>query len=126
LIEEEIYWAIDIVLSIIFSYWIEYINNGQKYKVIFKITGSFEDPYEVADIVDDVLKDVTTKKKQNIATEQTIDYNIWQNKFENSNRFFRELNKKLEANNDFKSLGAKLKRINVNRKLIIIGIENAN
>jgi len=126
LIEEAMNWAIEKVLSRINAYWKEDINNGQQYKVIFKITGSFEDPYEVADIVDDVLKDVTTKKKQNIATEQTIDYNIWQNKFENSNRFFRELNKKLEANNDFKSLGAKLKRINVNRKLIIIGIENAN
>lgn len=124
LIEEAMNWAIEKVLSRINAYWKEDIANGQQYKVIFKMTGSFEDPYEVADIVDDVLKDMTTKRKQNIVTEQTIDYNIWQNKFENSNRMFRELNKRLEANSEFKNLGAKLKRINVNRKLIIIGIEN--
>lgn len=124
LIEEAMNDAIDRVLSRITAYWKTDAQNGRQYKVIFKLTGSFSDPYLISDAIDDVLREVTTKRKQNVATEQTVDYIVWQNKYENANRMFRDISKKLEEHPDFTDEGAVAKRLSVNRKLLIIGIEN--
>jgi hypothetical protein len=123
-VEEAMKDAIDKVLARINAYWKEDLKNGQQYKVLFKITGKFEDAYVISDAIDETLKGLTTKRKQNVVTEKTVDYIIWQNKFENTSKFFRELTKKLEQNNEFKDTGAKLKRLNVNRKMIMIEVLN--
>jgi hypothetical protein len=124
LIEEAMNDAIDKVLARINAYWKEDLKNGRQYKVIFKITGKFDDPQELGDLIDDVLKGMTTKKKLNVQTEKTLDYIIWQNKFEDTKEMFRALTKGLDANKDFKGSGAKVKRLNVNRKMIILEVLN--
>jgi hypothetical protein len=37
---------------------------------------------------------------------------------------FRELDKRMKENKDFIGANGKLKRINMNRKLLLIGVEN--
>ncbi|MBS4027493.1 MAG: hypothetical protein KGZ58_02555 [Ignavibacteriales bacterium] len=123
-IEEAMNDAIDKVLSRISAYWKEDASRGQQYKLIFNITGTFDDAYVISDAIDDVLGTMTTQKKQNIATEKTVDYIIWQKEFESTSKLFRELDKRLKENTDFSGANAKLKRVNVNRKLILVSIEN--
>ncbi|MGE5498716.1 MAG: DUF6175 family protein [Syntrophothermus sp.] len=123
-IEEAMNDAIDKVLNRINAYWKDDLQFGQQYKLIMNITGTFSDAYAISDAVDDVLKEVTTKRKQNMATEKVIDYIVWQKKFENTGRMFRELKKKFDENSELKAENATVKRINVNRKLMILSVEN--
>jgi hypothetical protein len=125
LIEMAMNDAIEKVLNKINAYWKDDLKNGQQYKLIVKITGRFDDPMAVGDMLDDVLKGITTKRKQNSATEKTVDYTIWQNQFENTSKLFRELSKRVDQNKDAQSLGVKMKRINVNRKMIILEATHA-
>ncbi|MCL4509755.1 MAG: DUF6175 family protein [Bacteroidetes bacterium] len=124
-IEEAMNDAVDKVLSRISAYWKDDIARGQQYKLIFKITGKFEDPYVISDAVDEVLKGLTNQRKQIAVTEKTVDYIVWQKNVENTSRFFRELSKAFDSNKDLKDAGAKLKRINLNRKLMLMSIENS-
>jgi hypothetical protein len=125
LIEEAMNFAIDRVLSRINAYWKDDIATGRQYKVIFRITGRFDNPDELTDALEDVLKEVTTKRKNNITTKETSDWILWQNSYESERDFFKAMSKAFESNKDIKKLGAKLKRINVNRKLMLLEITNA-
>ncbi len=125
LIEEAMNFAIDRVLSRINAYWKEDIASGRQYKVIFRITGKFDDPNNLTDALEDVLKEVTTKRKNNATTKETADWILWQNSYESERDFFKALSKAFESNKDIKKLGAKLKRINVNRKLMLLEIVNS-
>lgn len=125
LIEEAMNFAIDRVLSRINAYWKEDIAVGRQYKVIFRITGKFSDPDELTDALEDVLKEVTTKRKNNATTKETSDWILWQNSYESERDFFKAMSKAFESNKDIKKLGAKLKRINVNRKLMLLEIINS-
>ena len=125
LIEMAMNDAIEKVLTKINAYWKDDLRIGQQYKLIIKITGRFDDPLAVGDMFDDVLKGMTTKRKQNAATEKTVDYIIWQNQFENTIGLFRELSKRVEQNNDARQMGVKVKRLNVNRKMIILEATHA-
>ncbi|MFN3426134.1 MAG: DUF6175 family protein [Candidatus Thermochlorobacter sp.] len=125
LIEEAMNFAIDRVLSRINAYWKEDIASGRQYKVIFRITGKFDDPDDLTDALEDVLKEVTTKRKNNATTKETADWILWQNSYESERDFFKAISKAFESNKDIKKLGAKLKRINVNRKLMLLEIVNS-
>jgi hypothetical protein len=125
LIEEAMNGAIDRVLSRINGYWKDDLAQGRQYKLIFRITGNFDDPDELTDALEDVMKKVTTKRKVNIATKETVDMVAWQNQFESESKFFRAMAKEFETNKDIKKIGAKLKRINVNRKLMLLEIINS-
>ncbi|MCS7212471.1 MAG: DUF6175 family protein [Chloroherpetonaceae bacterium] len=125
LIEEAMNFAIDRVLSRINAYWKEDIATGRQYKVVFRITGKFSDPDELTDALEDVLKEVTTKRKNNATTKETSDWILWQNSYESERDFFKAMSKAFESNKDIKKLGAKLKRINVNRKLMLLEITNS-
>ncbi|MFN3385553.1 MAG: DUF6175 family protein [Candidatus Thermochlorobacter sp.] len=125
LIEEAMNFAIDRVLSRINAYWKEDIATGRQYKVIFRITGKFDDPDDLTDALEDVLKEVTTKRKNNATTKETADWILWQNSYESERDFFKAISKAFESNKDIKKLGAKLKRINVNRKLMLLEIVNS-
>ncbi|MBM4166824.1 MAG: hypothetical protein FJ218_07930 [Ignavibacteria bacterium] len=125
LIEEAMNDAIDKVLSRISAYWKEDATRGQQYKLIFNIIGTFEDAYAIYDAIDDVFGTMTTQKKQNIATDKTVEYIIWQKEFENTSKLFREFDKRLKENKDFSEANAKLQRLHINRKLILIGVVNA-
>jgi len=124
LIEEAMNDAIDKVLSRINAYWKDDLKMGQQYKLIFNITGTFSDADAIAEGVDDVLTAMTTKKKENVSTDKVMDYIIWQKQYDSTNKMFRELKKKMEANSNFQSENATVKKINVNRKLMILSIEN--
>lgn len=125
LIEEAMNFAIDRVLSRINAYWKEDISSGRQYKVIFRITGKFDDPDDLTDALEDVLKEVTTKRKNNATTKETADWILWQNSYESERDFFKAISKAFESNKDIKKLGAKLKRININRKLMLLEIVNS-
>ncbi|PIO49208.1 MAG: hypothetical protein CMR00_00580 [[Chlorobium] sp. 445] len=125
LIEEAMNFAIDRVLSRINAYWKEDIASGRQYKVIFRITGKFDDPDDLTDALEDVLKEVTTKRKNNATTKETVDWILWQNSYESERDFFKAISKAFEANKNIKKLGAKLKRVNVNRKLMLLEIINS-
>lgn len=118
-------FAIDRVLSRINAYWKEDIASGRQYKVIFRITGKFDDPDDLTDALEDVLKEVTTKRKNNATTKETVDWILWQNSYESERDFFKAISKAFEANKNIKKLGAKLKRVNVNRKLMLLEIINS-
>ncbi|MBC8043437.1 MAG: hypothetical protein IAF08_08325 [Rhizobacter sp.] len=123
LIEEAMGGAIDKVLTRIDAYWKADIVRGIQYKLIFKITGKFSDPYAISDAIDDALKELTSERKQITASEKTVDYTVWQKKYDSSSRFFRDFAKALEQNEEFKGERAKLKRINVNRKILLLSVE---
>lgn len=123
LIEEAMGGAIDKVLTRIDAYWKADVVRGVQYKLIFKITGKFSDPYAISDAIDDALKELTSERKQITASEKTVDYTVWQKKYDSSSRFFRDFAKALETNEDFKGERAKLKRINVNRKILLLSVE---
>jgi len=120
LIEMAMNDAIEKVLTKINAYWKDDLRIGQQYKLIVKITGRFDDPLGIGDMFDDVLKGITVKRKQIAATEKTVDYVIWQNQFENTIGLFKELSKRVDQNKDARNMGIKLKRLNMNRKLIIL------
>ncbi len=124
-IEEAMNDAVDKVLSRISAYWKEDAVRGQQYKIIFTISGVFEDVTIVQDGIDEELGSITAKRKQNIVTDKTMDYIVWQKQFESPAKMFRELDKRMKDNKDFIGASGKLKRINMNRKLLLIGVENA-
>jgi hypothetical protein len=125
LIEMAMNDAIEKVLTKINAYWKDDLKSGQQYKLIVKISGRFDDPMAVGDIFEDVLKTMTTKKKQNSQSDKTLDYIIWQNQYESTSKLFRDLSKKIEQNKDAQGIGLKVKRINVNRKMILLEATNA-
>ncbi len=119
-VEQAMNDAIEKVLTKINAYWKDDLQSGQQYKLIIKVTGRFEDVYALGDAIDAVLKSMTTKRKQNAVTDKTIDYLIWQNQFEDSGKLFREFSKRMDQSKDVQDLRVKVKRLNVNRKMLIL------
>ncbi len=115
--------ALNNVLSRINAYWQDDLSNGMQYKIIFNITGSFDDDtrYDIADAAAKTLKGIANKTKENVVSEKTIDYLVWINNKEllSPSSLFRALRKDFNAN--FSQ--GKLKQITLNRKLIILGVE---
>lgn len=125
LIEMAMNDAVEKVLTKINAYWKDDLKIGQQYKLIIKITGRFDDPLSIGDMFDDVLKGITVKRKQIAATEKTVDYIIWQNQFENTIGLYKELSKRVDQHKDAREMGIRLKRLNVNRKMIILEATHA-
>lgn len=123
LIEEAMNSAIEKVLANIDAYLKKDLSRGQQYKIIFTIKGSFSDADKLGDAVDDALKEITNERKEITSTGKTIDFTVWQNKYDGTRSFFRDLETKLKENEDFQSQKAKLKRIQNNRKLLLLSIE---
>ncbi|KAK3582618.1 hypothetical protein CHS0354_024172 [Potamilus streckersoni] len=113
-IEEAMNDAIEKVLSRVNAYWKSDMEKGRQYKLVFKFLNKFEDVYEVTDFIDESLSAVTKARKQIVATEKTIDYVIWQNKYETTSEMFADINKKVKESGMFK-----LQRINVNRNSMV-------
>jgi len=121
-IEEAMSDAINNVLSRIMNYWKDDLKRGMQYKLIVSISTDFDED-EVEDIqfaFIDAVDKVAQKSKENIVTSQTIDYLIWCNpeKFDKSTKVYRYLK---SAFND-KGVEGILKKINVNRKLILLKV----
>lgn len=118
LLEEAINDAIDKVLQRINNYWTADMQKGIQYKVIFKMLAGFDEDKteEIQDKVSDFVK-TFAQKKENVVTDKTMDYNVWAKKdvYDGSNDIYKAFRKNMKGT-------AKMKKISLNRKLIIIGI----
>ncbi|MCX6136191.1 MAG: DUF6175 family protein [Ignavibacteriales bacterium] len=123
LVEAAITNALNNVMSRINGYWTDDVKIGLQYKVIFNLTGKFDEDtrYDIADAVSKTLKKICNRTKENVVSEKTIDYLVWvSNKdMQSPTSFFRETRREFLAN--FSK--GKLRQINLNRKLMILGIE---
>jgi len=123
LVEAAITNALNNVMSRINSYWTDDMKNGLQYKVIFNLTGKFDEDtrYDIADAVSKTLKKICNRTKENVVSDKTIDYLVWvSNKdIQSPTAFFRETRREFLAN--FSK--GKLRQINLNRKLLIFGVE---
>jgi hypothetical protein len=122
--EEGIHDAIDKVLSRVMAYWKDDLQAGIQYKVVFNVTGSF-DADKLEDIqfaVADVMKACSNRSKENIATDQTLDYLVWAkaDKYQAARDLYRDIKQGFNA----KFPDAKVKQQQLNRKLIMLEITN--
>jgi len=122
-VEEAVHDAVDKVLSRIMAYWKDDLKRGVQYKVIVKIEGDFDED-ELDDLTmafSELLDEVANRYKENIVTEETLDYLVWVDpeKFGQSTKLYRALRK--EFGQRFPD--GKLRRININRKLLLLKIK---
>jgi hypothetical protein len=120
-VEEAMNDAIDKVLSRIMAYWKEDLTRGLQFKLIFRITGNFdEDTHdEILLATEQVLKKVCNRTKQNVVTDQTLDYIVWVNpqKYNSPLALFRDIRSGIES-----QVPVKVRRISANRKMLILEI----
>ncbi len=115
--------ALSNVMSRINAYWKDDSKNGQQYKVIFNITGQFDEDtkYDLADAAAKTLKKLCNRSKENVVSDKTIDYLVWvtDKDMQSPTGFFRELRKEFNAN----FTKGKLRQVNMNRKLMLLSVE---
>ena len=120
LVEEAVSDAVNNVLARINTYWLDDLKKGIQYKVVFKVVGEFEedDLEEVQFEIEDTIEDYFSKSKDNVLTDKTMDFTIWakQDEFSKSSKIYRVFRKAVK--------GAKIKKISINKKLLLLGIEN--
>jgi hypothetical protein len=123
LVEAAVTNALNNVISRLNAYWQEDLQNGSQFKIIFSITGTFDEDtrYDIADAAAKTLKKIAGRTKENVVADNTLDYLVWiQDKdLQSPSALFRELRREFNAN--FPQ--GKLKQITLNRKLIVVGIE---
>ncbi|MFH1862975.1 MAG: DUF6175 family protein [bacterium] len=123
--EEAIHDAVDKVLARVNAYWKEDLQRGVQYKVIFSITGSFDDDQimDIQDTVADVIAAFATRSKENVATNQTMDYLVWvkPQQVDSSRKLYNEIRDQFQAQYQ----GAQIKRQQLNRKLLLLEITNS-
>ena len=123
LVEAAMTNALDNVTSRINSYWQDDIKNGQQYKVIVTITGKYDEDtkYDLQDAVQKTLNKLCNRIKQNVSTDQTLDYVVWVTDpdMQNPSGFFRAMRR--EFNADFSA--GKLHEVSLNRKLMMVSVE---
>ncbi|MCD6335962.1 MAG: hypothetical protein J7M27_11640 [Candidatus Latescibacteria bacterium] len=124
-IEEALNDAIDKVLSRISAYWKEDLNRGVQYKLIFSIEGDFDEDEreDIAFAISDLIEELCSGSRENVVTENTLDYLVWAraDQFRKSSKLYRALKEGFPD----KFEGGMLKRININRKLILMKIVEA-
>jgi len=121
LVEEAINGAIANVLSRITAYWQDDVKRGSQYKLIFNVTGNFT-PKQIEKIqfaVSDLIEEMFSTSKENIIADRTMDYLVWakNSEYSKSSNIYRDLQKKLAGVAD-------VNRITLNRKLIVVGLDN--
>ncbi|RJP81450.1 MAG: hypothetical protein C4524_01815 [Candidatus Zixiibacteriota bacterium] len=122
--EEAIHDAIDKVLARINAYWKEDLQRGVQYKVVFTITGKFDRRQieAIQDALADVIAGVSNRNKENVATDQTVDYLIWAkpDKYTQARDLYRDLRDEFGA----EVSNAALERRQLNRKLLLLQVAN--
>jgi len=121
LVEEAVNGAIQNVLARIQAFWAEDARRGVQYKLIFNITGNFTDR-QIQDLqfaVSDLIEDMFSSHREIIIADRTMDYIVWarNEEFSRSMNIFREIRQRLSGKAD-------VTRININRKLIVLGLDN--
>jgi hypothetical protein len=117
LVEEAVNSAIDKVLQRLINYWQDDVKKGIQYKLVFKsISGSIDEA--IKDKISDVMEESFALSKENVVSDKTLDYNVWAKKgdYNKSSKIYRHFRDALKST-------AKLSQININKKLIIIGVE---
>ena len=122
-VEEAMNDAIDKILSRIRSYWMKDMNQGVQYKLVFDISTDFDED-EVEEIqfaLMDAIEELSKKSKENVITNQTMDYLVWcdAGNYNKSSKVYRFLKKyfKKEGTNGI------LRKVNVNRKMITLKVD---
>ncbi len=122
-VEEAMNDAIDKVLSRVTEYWKKDVDRGIQYKLIFSLSTDFDEDEieEVQFALMDAIEEMSNLSKENIVTNQTVDYLIWcdPSKYDKSSKVYRYLKKY------YKKEGADgvLRKVNVNRKMILLKID---
>jgi hypothetical protein len=118
LLEEAISDAIDKVIQRLNNYWTSDTQKGLQYKLIFKMLAAFDEDKteEIQDKISEFMK-TFPQKKENVITDKTMDYLVWAKKeqYDGSSDVYKAFRNNMKGT-------AKMKKINLNRKLIIIGI----
>ncbi len=121
-IEEATSDAINNVLSRIMNYWKDDLERGLQYKLIVSIGTDFEEDQveEIQFAFMDAVDEITKKSKENIVTNQTIDYLLWcdPEKYDKSSKVYRYI-KTSFSNQEVEGV---LEKININRKLILLKV----
>jgi hypothetical protein len=125
LIREAMTNAVDKVLSRVNAYWKDDVNLGYQYKVIIKLVGTYKDAFALSDAVEETLTKFSARSKAGASGDKTFDYVVWHKEHDTSTKFYRALAKELDATPVFQRSKAKLKRLSVNRKLLILSIDNS-
>ena len=123
-IEEAMQEALYNVLNRVNNYWKDDTANGTQYKVIFQIKPDSFTPKQNQDIQDSIFQTVESvgkKSKENITTEQTMDFVLWFGT--NQPNQTRKLWYKIRDSFNGTSPVAELSVINQNRKLLVIGVD---
>ena len=119
--------AIDNVLSRLKNYWKSDLKNGIQYKLVVNISTDFdEDEAEAISFAFmDAVEEIANKSKENISTSQTLDYLLWcdPEKYDKSSKVYRYLKKKFKIFVEEEGVDAKLRKLNVNRKMILLKID---
>jgi hypothetical protein len=120
-IEEAMNDAIDKVLSRIMAYWKRDTQRGVQFKLIFRLEGDFDEETldDILITVEDVIDRIANRAKQNIVTDNTIDYNVWvdPDKFRSPLSLYRVLRREIQ-----REVPVKVRRISANRKLLMLRI----
>tara|TARA_Y100001980_G_C14527090_1_gene302674 strand:+ start:222 stop:1490 length:1269 start_codon:yes stop_codon:yes gene_type:complete len=123
-IEEAINDAIDKVITKVINYWNSDLKNGIQYKTIIQISSEFdnEEIEEIQFSLMDAMDNMVNESKENIITDETMDYIIWCDpiKYNKTSKVYRTLKSNF---NKESSLGT-LKKININRKILLLKIDN--
>lgn len=121
-IEEAMLSALDSVLARVTTYWKKDIYKGLQYKVIVSIDGAFSpnNLEQVQDSVIDSMSAVSLKTKEQIVTNQTLDYVLWvdPNDYPTSRQVWRKIRSEFR---DLTRMG-EIALANQNRKLLILRI----
>jgi len=126
LVEEAVNDAIDKVLSRLTSYWKEDVQRGIQYRIIFNVNGDFgeDELEEMQDLVPDALDHTCRTVKENIIGDKTMDYIVWVDPAvaDRSSRLYRQLREYVKDSGD----GVwRLRKININRKMLLLKIGNS-
>lgn len=125
-IEEAMNDAIAKVIARVNEYWKKDLKNGVQYKLIISISASEFDEDDLEEIqfgLMDAIEEISSKSKENIVTDNILDYLVWCDpaEYDKSTKVYRNLRKAFkEVGDDY---GAKLSRININRKMILLKVD---
>tara|TARA_B100001250_G_C19781790_1_gene782188 strand:- start:207 stop:1475 length:1269 start_codon:yes stop_codon:yes gene_type:complete len=122
-VEEAMNDAIDKVLARVTEYWKKDVDKGIQYKLIFNLSTDFDED-EVEEIqfaLMDAIEEMSNSSKENIVTNQTIDYLIWcdPGKYDKSSKVYRYVKKYFKK----EETSGTLRKVNVNRKMILLKVD---
>lgn len=120
LVEEALNGAINNVLSRVNVYWLDDVKKGLQYKLVFKFIDEFGED-ETEDIqfeISDLMEDMFSRSKENSISDKSMDYLVWAEKdeYKKASSIYRSFKSEL-------SDLAKITRITINRKFVIMGIK---